>query len=138
MEDEREVILRELMKEHPILEMVSFNELDLQEKLKENAFQVIKYQDLYNREKMAYEKLEELMEVLAGECYDHYRFDEDRGLTKTEIEKYYLPKDKKVKQMKGILRKQKVKVEFFQMCMSGLKQMAWNMKEFGQNERRGI
>jgi len=53
------------------------------------------------------------MEVLAGECYDHYRFDEDRGLTKTEIEKYYLPKDKKVKQMKGILRKQKVKVEFF-------------------------
>jgi len=135
---ERDKIQEELMKEHPILDMVSFNELDLQEKLKENTFLTLKYLDLYNMEKMSYEELEEKLEILMGKRYDHYRFEEDKALTKVEIEKYYLPKDEWIKKTKKLLRNQQVRVEFFEMCVSGLKSMKWNMQQFGQNERMGI
>ena len=135
---EREKILEELMKEHPILDMVSFNELDLQEKLKENTFLTLKYQDLYNMEKMLYEELEEKLEILTGKRYDHYRFEEDKALTKAEIEKYYLPKDEWIKKTKKLLRNQKIRVEFFEMCYKGLKDVKWNMKLFSDNDRAGI
>jgi len=136
--DERERILKDLMEEHPILEIVSFNELDLQEKLKENTFLTLKYQDLYNMERMIYEEMEEKLEMLMGKRYDHFRFEQDKALTKTEIEKYYLPKDKYIKKMRKVMRSQMVRVEFFEMCFKGLKDVKWNMKEFGQNERRGL
>lgn len=136
--DEREKIQKELLKEHPILDLVSFNEIDMQEKLKENAFLLVKYQDFYNTENKIYEELMEMYESLEGSRYDHYRFHEDKSLTKVEIEKYYLVNDKEIRQMKRILRKQMVRVEFFDMCIKGLKQMGWNMKVFSDNERRGL
>jgi hypothetical protein len=135
---EREIIQEKLMEEHPILEMVSFNELDLQEKLKDNTFLTLKYQDLYNMERMLYEEMEEKMEALMGKRYDHFRFEQDKALTKTEIEKYYLPKDPYIKKMRQLMRNQMIRVEFFEMCFKGLKDVKWNMKEFGQNERMGL
>ena len=137
-EQERETIIEQLMEEHPILELVSFNELNLQEKLKNNAFQMMKYHDLFKAEQMAYEELEEKYDALVGMRYDHYRFVEDKSLLKTEIEKYYLVKDKKIRRMKQILRRQKVRMEFFDSCYKGLKQMGWNMNVYSQNERRGL
>jgi hypothetical protein len=136
--NDREKIQEKLMEEHPILEMVSFNELDLQEKLKDNTFLTLKYQDLYNMEKMLYEEMEEKMEALMGKRYDHFRFEQDKALTKTEIEKYYLPKDKYIKKMRQVMRDQMIRVEFFKMCVSGLKDMKWNMKTFSDNERMGL
>jgi len=137
-DDEREKILEKLMLEHPILELVSFNELDLQEKLKENTFLTLKYHDLYNMERMLYEEMEEQLEGLMGKRYDHFRFEQDKALTKTEIEKFYLPRDKFVKKMRNVMRNQMVRVEFFDMCFKGLKDLKWNLKEFSTNERMGL
>ena len=136
--DEREKIKEELLKEHPILEMVSFNELNVQDKLKDNAFLLVKYQELYNTENSIYEELLEAYDALVGSRYDHYRFDSDKAITKPEIEKYYLPKDKRIRQMKHILSKQKMRVDFFDLCVKGLGKQGWNMKVFSENERRGV
>ncbi len=131
-------IIEELKEEHNIEELVSFTDIDLQEKLKDNTFQVMKFKDLWIKEKITYEKLEDTMNKLKASRYHFYRFEQDEDLSKPEIEKYYIPGDTKIIQMNGILRKQKVRVDFFEMCWKGLEKMQWNMKCFSDNERRGL
>lgn len=138
MKEEYEEIQKELLKEYPILDLVSFNEINIQDKLKNNAYLIAQYSTLLISEKREYERLEEMYDSLVGMRYDHYRFNMDKELTKIEIEKYYLPKDEKIKQMKSILNRQMTRVEFFDMCVKGLKQAGYNMSVFSQNERRGI
>ena len=58
----REEILAELYAEFPIDEMVKFSELDLQEKLQENPFWIVKFRDLFNRAQAEYVYLETLFE----------------------------------------------------------------------------
>jgi hypothetical protein len=135
--DEIEKILEELKMEHNIEELVSFNDINIQEKIKDNSFLVMKYKELWIKEKVALEELEDKLNILISSRYNHYRFEMDEKLTKQEIEKYYIPGDKKIIQMNKILRKQKVKVDFFEMAWKGLEKMQWNLKVFADGERRG-
>jgi len=135
--DEIEKILEELKAEHNVDELISFTDIDIQEKLKENSFMVMKYKDLWIKEKATLEDLEDKLNTLISKRYNYYRFEIPESLTKPEIEKYYLPGDKKVIQMKSILRKQQVRVDFFSMIFTGLEKMQWNIKVFSDNERRG-
>jgi len=103
-EDEiRQEIFAQLYADHPIDEMVKFSDLDLQEKLQENPFWIVKFRDLFNKAQAEYAHLEVLMDKLAGERYDHYRFESEREIDKFEIKNYYLPKDKKIVKMKNIM-----------------------------------
>ena len=77
--DEFESIQNELMKDHNILEMVSFNDINLQEKLKYNAYLVSQYSNFLSAEKREYEKLEEMYDALIGKQYDYYRLEYDRS-----------------------------------------------------------
>ena len=135
--DEIEKILEELKAEHNVDELISFTDIDIQEKLKENSFMVMKYKDLWIKEKATLEDLEDKLNTLISKRYNYYRFEIPENLTKVEIEKYYLPGDKKIIQMKTILRKQQVRVDFFSMIFTGLEKMQWNIKVFSDNERRG-
>lgn len=134
----REEILEDLYAEFPIDEMVRFSELDLQEKLQENPFWIVKFRDLYNKAQAEYEYLESLYDKLIGERYDYYRFESERELDKYEIKNYYLPKDKKILQMKSILARQKVRVDFYKMCLQGMEQQGWRMKSFIDTLRGGF
>ena len=136
--NETEQILNDLKEQYPIEDLVSFNELNLQDKLQDNSFLVIKYKEFWIKEKAALEDLESKLDLLMGRQYDYYRFESEKELSKPEIEKYYLPGDMKIVLMKNILKRQKIRVEFFDMCWRGLEKVQWNMKEFGNNERRGI
>ena len=133
-----QILLEELKSEHDIEELVSFSDIDLQEKLKDNTFLIIKYKDLWIKEKIIFEQLEDKMNRLMSKRYHYYRFEQDENLSKPEIEKYYIPGDRKILQMKGILRKQKVRVDFFEICWKSLESVKWNMKTFSDNERRGL
>ena len=137
MKIDKDKIITDLLEEHPIHELVKFSDLDLQEKLKDNSFMITKYQDLYDREKFRYEELEDLYDKLAGIRYDYYRFEIDKNLQKIEIEKYYLPKDAKMVKMKRILRRQEVKVRFFELCVKGFINQGWRMKTWVDNARLG-
>ena len=136
--DETEKIIEKLKKEHPIEDLVSFNELDLQQKLQDNSFLVIKYKEFWIKEKATLEELEGKFDLLIARKYDHFRFESPKQLSKPEIEKYYIPGDKQIIQMQKIVRNQKIRVEFFDMCWRGLEKVAWSMKVFSDNERRGI
>ena len=128
--ERREQILEELHEQYPIDEMVRFSELDIAEKLQENSFWVVKFRDLLAQAQHEYNHLETLFDKLMGQRYNHYRFEDDRELDKTEIKNFYLPKDKKIIKMKLIMGRQQVKVDFFKVCVAGMEKQQWNMKNF--------
>jgi hypothetical protein len=125
-----EGIVKELLEEHPITEMVKFSDIDIQKKLEDNPYLIVKYRELYYGELAKLDSLQDKLDRLIGIRYDHYRFESDRELTKAEIERYYLPKDKPVVQMKAIFRRQEARVRFFENCFKGLEKMQWSMKSF--------
>ena len=128
-------ILDDLLVKYPIEEEVKFSDLDMAEKQKDNTFMVVKYRDLLIREQMEYQRLETLMEKLTGQQYKYYRFNAPEEWTKVEIEKYCLPADKKVLKMKRILRRQDIRVKFFEMCVKGMESQGWRMKGFYESMR---
>lgn len=134
----RDEVIAKLYKKHPIDEMVSFTECDLQEKLQENTFNVVKYTDLYQKELDIYEKMKIIKDRITGERYDHFRFNYNKELKLQEIEKYYLPKDIKIIKVDMLLRRQKWRVDFFAMCVDGFKKQQWNMKIFWESLKRGL
>ena len=69
-------IVEKLLKEHPIHEMVRFTDLDLQQKLEENTFNIVKYRELYYKELAIFEKLEMKYDKLIGIRYKFYRFED--------------------------------------------------------------
>ena len=134
-EEEKEEQIENLKKEWPIEEDISFNEFNIAEKLQNNAFLFTKYQDQLNREKAIMEKLLEIKEKIIGDVYNYYRFEDDRQLQKPEIEKYYLPRDKKILKINAIIRKQQVNVDYFTLCCKALDKVGWNMKNFLEAHR---
>lgn len=129
-EKERKEIIEKLLKDHPISEMVKFSEIDLYEKIEKNPYWIVKYREHYYNEVAKLEELEDIKEKILGKRYDYYRFEIDKNLSKPEIEKYYLPKDEKVLQIKKIIRRQKVRVRFFEMAYKVFEKMQWSMKNY--------
>ncbi len=127
---DKDMILKDLLTEHPITEMVKFSELNISEKVQENVGLIVKYRDFYHRELSHLDHLNDLFDKLVGVRYKHYRFDADDAWTKVEIEKYCLPQDKRVIQMKNIIRIQEVKVRFFEMAWKAFEKLQWSMKLF--------
>ena len=118
--EERDAIIEKLKEEYPIMEQVKFNEFNVAEKLQMNMELKIKYQELYEHNLFVLNKLKDKYEELKGKRYDFYRFESDRNLSKTEVEQYYMPQDRKLKEFKQLMEKQEVKVAFFKLCMSSI------------------
>lgn len=140
IEDEKTIeerIIEELKKEHPIDEMVKFSEINLMEKIQQNDFMIVKYRELCYKEEFKLEELEDKFEKLQGQRYKFYRFEDDKEWTKVEIEKYCLPADKKILQMKKIIAKQKARVRFFEMCYKAFEKLQWSLKTYSDNLRYG-
>jgi len=129
-------IVDELVKEYNIYKLLEFDEFNLKEKIQNNSYLLMKFQDQLLKEEIKLDEYNELYEKLVGECYHKYRFEIDESLSKTEIEKYYLPRDKKIVQMKKILNKQKIRIKFFESCIKGIEKQYWNMKEFANQITR--
>lgn len=123
-------ILEKLLEENPIHNMVSFTELNIQEKLQDNVGLIVKYRDQYHRELSRLDQLNDLMGKLVGLRYKHYRFDCNDSYTKPEIERYCIPADKKVLRMQKIIRNQETKVRFFEMAFKAFEKQSWSMKMF--------
>ena len=130
-------IYEKLMEEHPITELISFSELDIQDKIAKNPYMIVKYKDLYHKELSHLDHLNDLLDKLIGKQYEFYRFECDREWQKNEIEKYCLPKDKKIIKMKNIIRKQEARVRFFDMCWRAFDKQGWSLKNFIDTIRGG-
>ena len=128
--EERDLIVEALKAEYPVEDIVSFNEFDLQDKLQQNAFIFIEYQNLYYKERAHLEYLQTLKDRLIGTLYNKFRFDDPRNLDKKEIEKYYIPNDKKMIELEKLIAKQQVRVEFFEIIAKAIEKLGWNIKNY--------
>ena len=133
--DERDNIVNKLREEYPIETQVLFNEFTISDKLQDNMKLKIKYQEHYDHENYIYHKLKEKLDILICNRYDYYRFESDRNLTKTEIENYYIPADKKIRKVKDIVEKQYIKVKFFELCVKAINELYWRIKAYIDNEK---
>lgn len=127
---EEDDILATLLLEHPIHDLIKFDDVNLQQKIQENMTMVVRYRDLYHQALATNDRLKDLLDKLIGKRYEFYRFNDTKTWTKVEIEKYALPADEKVTKMKKIVRKQEIRVRFFEMCWKSFDKQAWNMKMF--------
>ena len=130
MESMENNIIKGLKEKYPIDELVKFNELDISEKIRENTGLILKFRDLYHQSLSEMDRLTDLSDKLSCERYHFYRFEANEGWTKPEIEKHCLPGDKKMVQMKKILRKQEIKLRFFEMAWKAFENRTWAMKLF--------
>ena len=135
---ERDKIIDDLKADYPIHEEVKFSDIDINEKLKINPFMVVKYQELFIKSEAEYNILMDLYDKWVSERQKHYKFEaQEEWGTKTEIEKYALPADKRVIKMKKILRKQELRMNFFKICAKAHNDAGWRMKEWISNNRFG-
>jgi hypothetical protein len=128
--EEREKIIQELYAEYPFADESSFNEFDIYDKLQQKEQLFIKYKEQYFAEKAALDYLLDLKDQLAGKIYNLLRFEDDRQLIKSEIEKYYIPNDKRMIKLNDLIAKQSVRVEFFDLAANSINNMGWNIKNW--------
>lgn len=107
-------ILNKLQREYEILfDILDFNEITITEKMQKNPFYIKMFRLKQLKEKNRLELLEDRLKERESELYDYLKFSDDRNLTKTEIERYYLNTDNKIKELKKGIYIQKIVVEYF-------------------------
>lgn len=74
--------------------------------------------------------LNDELEQVTCELYNHYRFEIDKSLSKVEIEKYYIPMDVKYKAIMKKIRIQEIIVAYFEIAVKSIDKQGWNMKNF--------
>jgi hypothetical protein len=131
-------VVKELSELYNIEEMLSFNELNIQEKLSENAAKIWHFTELYNREKNAYDEILELKDKLVHRRYEYYKTKNNLLLKQNEIEKYYLPSDPEILKFNQIVRKQKWRVEFYDGLRKALEKQQWSMKSYLDSMKAGL
>jgi hypothetical protein len=141
--ENRDKIVKDLLEEFPILTEVSFNELNIHDKLMENAERYHFYYDQWLAEKAELAELEAKRERLEGLIYDELRFPTPestnphacKNLASKEIVQYYIPRDVRYVKLMQIIERQKVRVEFFELAAQTLNKLGWNMRNFIDNEK---
>jgi len=127
-------ILKSLYDDYKVEDLLTYNEYNLSDKIANNTFISEQFRLLYLKEKQNYNRVEILYEDLLGRKYDHYKYNSEKTLTKTEIEKYYIPKDEKIKDLKNLLHKQELRMNFFESVWKALDKQAWLMKLFAKEQ----
>lgn len=135
LDQRKEEIFQKLQEDWNAEEFVAFNEFDIGEKLQNHAFTLIKWQQKLENERFQLDKIKDLLERVQGEAFERIQREQDIALRTTEIEKYYLPRDPKVKKVKDALLLQQYIVSYFDMSCKAINSMSWSMKNFLDNQK---
>ena len=127
---EFEEVIRQVEIDYKIEPLEQINEFNLQDKLANNALEQLKFQDFYNKEKNTLDILLRVKDVILGKMFDFYKFNYDKALKTSEIEKYYLPKDKRVIEIDNLIQKQGWKTEHLKARIAALSTEHWHLKDY--------
>lgn len=127
-------MLETLYQEYKIEGLLRYNEHNLADKIKDNPFISEQFRLLYLKESQNLKRVEDIFESAKGTEYDRLMFEDEKTLSKTEIEKYYLPKNEKLNKLKMLINKQQLRTEFFESVWKALDKQAWLMKLFSKEQ----
>lgn len=124
-------ICKEIMLQHISLwNDLDWNEYNLKEKLEKNPYQYQQYRMLWLTEKHKLKKIELLMDEYIGKLYNDLKYKENKSLTKTEIEKYYLPIDENVKKFKRLQMRQEMRSEIYEHICNSFKMQGMSLTAY--------
>jgi len=130
IEDE---IIIEIMKDHPQLyDNLNYNEYNIKERLELNAFLYEQYRILGLQEKHKLKRIEILKDEYIGNLYTELKFG-DIKMTKTEIERYMIPKDEKAIRFQKLYMRQQIRTETFEYIADSFKQQNFAMANYIKN-----
>lgn len=128
--DEDEICL-EITQQHPELwDQLQWDEYNLKEHLEKNPFHYQQYRMLWLSNKHKLRKIEILMEEYVGKLYDQLKYEGDKTLSKTEIEKYYIPKDERVKKFRTAYMRQAIRTDVYEEIAISFKQQAFELNSY--------
>ncbi len=131
---EEDEIIKSVMLEHADLySMLEFNEYNIKGKLEINAYWYQQFRLLSISERRKLSRIQGIHDKYIGELYHKLKHENDISLTKTEIEKFYIPKDDMAIWYKTLLQKQEIRVETFDAIKDAFKQQGYNMTQFIKN-----
>jgi hypothetical protein len=128
---EEDAICQDVMRQHPdLFDELQWNEYNLKERLEKNPYQYQQYRMLWLKEKHNLRKIEILMEEYIGQLYDSLKYGGEKKLTKSEIEKYYIPKDDKVKAFRVRFMKQQIRAEIYEHIAISFKNQGFELNAY--------
>ncbi len=125
-----------LEEQYNVYDLLTFNEFNLKDRLERNAFHAKDFKLKFLQEMAKVEQIRDRLDKVTGEKYIALK-EGAVSLTKTEIEKYYLPKDEEILQLKGLLRKQEIRAKYFEAVSKAFETCGWNMKSYIENSKGG-
>jgi len=124
-------ICREVMLEHLSLwEDLDWNEYNLKEKLEKNPYHYQQFRMLWLGQKNKLRKIEMMRDEYVGNLYDKLKYEGDKTLTKTEIEKYYLPKDPQVMKFNRLCLRQEIRTGVYEEIANTFKMQGFAMGNY--------
>jgi hypothetical protein len=124
-------ICREVMLEHLSLwDDLDWNEYNLKEKLEKNPYHYQQFRLLWLGQKNKLRKIEMLRDEYVGKLYDKLKYEGDKTLTKTEIEKYYLPKDPQVMKFNRLCLRQEIRTGVYEEIANTFKMQGFAMGNY--------
>lgn len=132
-----DAVFGRLEEQYDVYDLLLFNEFNLQERLERNAFHAKDWKLKYLQELGRVEQVRDRLEKKTGEKYKALK-EGAMSLTKAEIEKYYLPTDDELIELKGLLRKQELRAEYFKAVCDALNAQQWYIKSWLDCSRGGF
>lgn len=126
-----------LEEQYNVYDLLMFNEFTIKDRLERNAFHFKDFKLKYLQEMAKYELVNDRLEKMIGEKYQTFK-EGAVTLSKTEIEKYYLPKDEEILKLKGLLRKQEIRAKYFEAICAAFDKQNWNMRNYIDQSKGGF
>lgn len=131
-----DTIFSKLEEQYNVYDLLTFNEFNIQERLERLSFHMKDFRLKFLQEQSKLASVEDRLDKLIGDKYVALKSGEVT-LTKTEIERYYLPKDPEVMNLKGLVRKQELRTKYFEAVWQAMDKLQWNMKLYCDNGKGG-
>lgn len=124
-----DVMFSKMEADYGVYDLLNFNEFNLKPKLERLAYHMKDFKLKYLQELAKVEQVEDRLDKVIGEKYQALK-NGAVSLTKTEIEKYYLTVDPQILELKGLLRKQQLRADYFKAVHEAFDSMGWNIKNY--------
>jgi hypothetical protein len=143
-ENVKDKIFSALMENFKLEELLSWNEFNIKDKLEKQSFLEVQWRERYITANKKLDELKNEKIELEGIIFEEIRFPQipepgkpinpiaQRGgtLSQKEIEKYFIPRDKRIKEINKKIERQQIIVDFFLTAYDAIKGNGWRMKDW--------
>jgi hypothetical protein len=129
-------IFSKMETDYNVYDLLTFNEFNIQDRLERLSFHMKDFRLKFLQEQGKLNAVEDRLAQVVGDKYIALKNGEVT-LSKTEIEKYYLPKDVEVMKLRALVRKQELRTKYFEAVWQAMDKLQWNMKLYCDNGKGG-